>query len=102
MNPVIQLKQTSPVFFVTLLLACVGLLHVAQAVVPPPDGGYPGGNTAEGQRALFSLTTGSFNTAVGFLSLTSNIEGQFNTGLGPERSFSTPDSKIPPPAPLHF
>ena len=82
MNPVGQLKQTSPVFFVTLLLAFFGLLRVTQAVVPPPDGGYPGGNTAEGQRALFSLTTGTFNTAVGFLSLTSNTEGQFNTGLG--------------------
>ena len=82
MNRIIQLKQTFPLFFVTLLLACFGPLRVAQAVVPPPDGGYPGGNTAEGQRALFSLTTGSFNTAVGFLSLTSNTEGQFNTGLG--------------------
>lgn len=82
MNPIIQLKQTSPVFFVTLLLPCFGLLQAAQAVVPPPDGGYPGGNTAEGQRALFSLTTGTFNTAVGFLALTSNTEGQFNTGLG--------------------
>ena len=82
MNPVIQPKQTSPVFFITLLLACFGFLHVAQAVVPPPDGGYPGGNTAEGQAALFSLTTGSFNTAVGFVSLRSNTEGQFNTGLG--------------------
>ena len=82
MKPVIQLKQTYPIFFVTLLLACFGLLHVTQAVVPPPDGGYPGGNTAEGQRALSSLTTGTFNTAVGFLSLASNIEGQFNTGLG--------------------
>ena len=82
MNPVIQFKQTPPAFFVTLLLACFGILRVTQAVVPPPDGGYPGGNTAEGQRALFSLTTGSFNTAVGFLSLTSNAEGEFNTGLG--------------------
>jgi uncharacterized coiled-coil protein SlyX len=82
MNPVIQLKQTSSVFLVTLLLGCFGLLHAARAVMPPPDGGYPGGNTAEGQRALFSLTSGTFNTAVGFLSLTSNTEGQFNTGLG--------------------
>jgi trimeric autotransporter adhesin len=82
MNPVIQPKQTSPVFFITLLLACFGFLHVARAVVPPPDGGYPGGNTAEGQAALFSLTTGTFNTAVGFVSLRSNTEGHFNTGVG--------------------
>jgi hypothetical protein len=82
MNPVIQFKQTPTAFLVTLLLACFGLLRVTQAVVPPPDGGYPGGNTAEGQKALLSLTTGSFNTAVGFFSLGSNTEGQFNTGLG--------------------
>ena len=47
-----------------------------------PDGGYPGGNTAEGQAALLSLTGGTFNTAVGFLSLRSNTEGQFNTATG--------------------
>jgi hypothetical protein len=38
-----------------------------QAVIPPPDGGYPNFNTAEGQNALFSLTTGVANTAVGWL-----------------------------------
>lgn len=54
----------------------------AQAVVPPPDGGYPGGNTAEGQAALLNLTTGEFNTAVGFLSLRSATTGQLNTGVG--------------------
>src|SRR5262245_49024803 len=53
-----------------------------EAVLPPPDGGYPGGNTAEGQSALFSLTTGTFNTAVGFFSLRNNTEGQFNTATG--------------------
>jgi hypothetical protein len=57
-------------------------LPLAQAVVPAPDGGYAGGNTAEGQSALFSLTTGGFNTAVGFLSLRSDTTGQLNTGIG--------------------
>ena len=57
-------------------------VSTGQAVNPPPDGGYSGGNTAEGQTALLSLTTGSFNTAVGFFSLRSNTEGQFNTGVG--------------------
>ena len=38
-------------------IVCIGLLPRAQAVVPAPDGGYPnGGNTAEGENALFSLT----------------------------------------------
>jgi len=53
-----------------------------QAVVPAPDGGYPGGNTAEGQSALLSLTTGGFNTAVGFFSLRSDTIGSFNTAIG--------------------
>jgi uncharacterized coiled-coil protein SlyX len=54
----------------------------AQAVVPAPDGGYPGGNTAEGESALLHLTTGTYNTALGFLALRRNTEGQFNTGVG--------------------
>jgi hypothetical protein len=45
------------------------LSEAAQAVVPAPDGGYPGFNTAEGQNALFSLTTGVGNAAVGWFSL---------------------------------
>jgi uncharacterized coiled-coil protein SlyX len=63
-------------------LACLWLLPKAQAVVPPPDGGYPNFNTAEGQNALFSLTTGSANTAVGWFSLFSNTDGSFNTATG--------------------
>ena len=54
----------------------------AKAVVPPPDGGYAGFNTAEGQKALFSLTTGSANAAVGWFSLFSDTEGSFNTATG--------------------
>ena len=45
-------------------IVCIGLLPGAQAVVRSPDGGYPGGNTAEEQDALLSLTTGGINTAV--------------------------------------
>lgn len=67
---------------IAILLACVGSPPDAQAVVPPPDGGYAGGNTAEGQNALLSLTIGTYNTAVGLFSLQSNQEGQFNTGVG--------------------
>jgi len=53
-----------------------------QAINPPPDGGYPGGNTAEGQDALLGLTTGTYNTAVGLFSLESNTTGNFNTAIG--------------------
>ena len=68
--------------FIAIVLGCLGLLPKAQAVSPPPDGGYPGGNTAEGQGALLSLTSGEFNTAVGFFSLATLTEGSFNTALG--------------------
>ena len=68
--------------FATILLACFGLLLAAQAVSPPPDGGYSGGNTAEGQSALLSLSSGAYNTAIGFLSLRSDTNGKFNTGVG--------------------
>jgi hypothetical protein len=67
---------------VTLALIGFALSPKAEAVSPPPDGGYPGGNTAEGQDALLNLTTGTFNTAVGLFSLRSNTLGQFNTAVG--------------------
>ena len=67
---------------VLIPIICFGLLPNVQAVVPPPDGGYPGGNTAEGQAALLSLTTGGFNTAVGLFSLRSDTTGGLNTALG--------------------
>ena len=41
-----------------LTAACFALAPAAFAVSPPPDGGYPNGNTAEGEDSLFSLTTG--------------------------------------------
>ena len=65
-----------------LTLGSFALMPMAQAVSPAPDGGYPGGNTAEGQAALLSLTTGGFNTAVGFFSLRSDTTGELNTAVG--------------------
>ena len=53
-----------------------------QAVSPPPDGGYPGQNTAEGQSALLHLAGGTYNTALGWASLGFNVTGNFNTGVG--------------------
>ena len=60
----------------------MGFISKAQAVVPPPDGGYPGGNTAEGQGALLSRTTGTYNTALGIYSVLSLTDGNFCTGVG--------------------
>jgi Chaperone of endosialidase len=82
MNPLIKLKTIAPPLLITLTLLCFGLLPRAQAVVPPPDGGYPNFTTAEGTKALQSLTTGSANTAVGWYSLFSDTTGSFNTGAG--------------------
>jgi hypothetical protein len=69
-------------FRIALLIACFSLSQNAVAVTPSPDGGYPGGNTAEGDQALLNLTSGSYNAAVGFLSLLNNREGNFNTAVG--------------------
>ncbi len=82
MNRTIQLKTRIPSFLISLSLLCAAFGPKAFGVIPPPDGGYPGGNTAEGASALFSLTTGSYNTAVGFFSLRSNTIGSFNTATG--------------------
>ena len=63
-------------------IVCLRVLPQTQAVTPAPDGGYPGGNTAEGQSALLNLSSGGYNTAVGFSSLSAVTTGAFNTGIG--------------------
>src|SRR5438067_836554 len=73
---------------IPLVLVCFGLSSAARAVTPAPDGGYPGGNTAEGDDALFSLTTGSNNTAMGFDALYSNTNGADNTAVGWQALFN--------------
>jgi hypothetical protein len=74
--------RIQPLAVSTSALFAFALLPIAQAVVPPPDGGYPGFNTAEGQNALSGLTTGIANTAVGWFSLFSNTDCSFNTAVG--------------------
>jgi len=69
-------------FLLPLALVCLGLLPAGQAVVPPPDGGYPGFNAAEGDHALQSLLTGVGNTAIGAYSLFSNSLADANTAVG--------------------
>ena len=67
-----------------LALACFAFSPTPHAfgVSPPPDGGYPNNNTAEGFDALLSLTSGSDNTAIGTDALERNTTGSFNTANG--------------------
>jgi hypothetical protein len=80
----IELMKNRNITFPTTLLALgfLVLSPIVQAVVPAPDGGYPGFNTAEGQNALFSLTTGGSNTALGAYSLYRDTIGNGNTAVG--------------------
>jgi trimeric autotransporter adhesin len=82
MKSAVHFKTATLPILITLALVCIALLPKAQAVSPAPDGGYPGGNTAEGQSALFSLTSGGYNTAVGYFSLRSDTTSSFNTATG--------------------
>ena len=68
----------TPSLIVALLISGA----TALAVDPPPDGGYPNQNTAEGEDALFSLTTGYDNTALGFHALYTTTSSSSNTGVG--------------------
>src|SRR5215475_8275733 len=76
-----QIRKLS-MLIIAAMSAWAGLLQTTEAVSPAPDGGYPGGNTAEGQDALLGLTTGTNNTGVGLFSLLSVTDANFNTGIG--------------------
>ena len=82
MNPLLQCKPTTLPLFIAGVLACFGILPKAQAVVPPPDGGYPNFTTSAGDHALQALTLGLGNTAIGTFSLFSVTTGNFNTAVG--------------------
>jgi hypothetical protein len=76
------MKNNSFPILITLAFALMPFSPKAQAVVPAPDGGYPGFNTAEGTNALKNLSSGVGNAAVGWFSLWSNTDGSYNTAVG--------------------
>src|SRR4029434_10605516 len=82
MKPSSEFSTINPSLLIIFALGCIALAPVAEGVIPAPDGGYPGGNTAAGQNRLFSLTIGTYKTAVGFLSLWSDTGANFNTAIG--------------------
>jgi hypothetical protein len=66
-----------------LTLFALALAPNALGVVPAPDGGYPGFNTAEGLNALAPATPGVWNTAIGGYALASSAPGGLgNTAVG--------------------
>src|SRR6266576_660525 len=77
---ILQFRKVTPLCLIVCALGC--LAPPVQAVVPPPDGGYPNFTTAEGDHALQALTTGVGNTAIGNFSLFSVTTGNFNTAVG--------------------
>jgi hypothetical protein len=79
---ILRPRSASILVAVTLGAFALASAPTALGVVPAPDGGYPGGNTAEGDNTLFSLTTGANNTAIGQDALFSNTTGSNNTANG--------------------
>ena len=78
------MKTSIPSVLITLALICFVPSPTVKALLPPPapDGGYPGVNTAEGDGALFNLTSGIANTAVGFNALHADTTGSYNVAVG--------------------
>jgi hypothetical protein len=83
-SPLTILRSRSAFILIALALGAFALVSTSTAfgVVPAADGGYPGGNTAEGDNALLDLTTGANNTAIGQGALFSNTTGSNNTANG--------------------
>jgi hypothetical protein len=75
---------------IPLVLVSFALATATWAVSPPPDGGYPNFNTAEGTDALFNLdvATATGNTAVGSNAMSETRTGTSNTAVGASALFN--------------
>jgi len=82
------MKTITKLAYPAFALMCFTHFAHGAGLNPPPDGGYPGGNTAEGANTLFSLTTGGYNTGVGWFSLRNNMSASYNTALGAATLFA--------------
>ena len=78
-NSICRSLQRCGLLLIPLLFVCFGLPPRDEAVIPAPDGGYAGCNTAEGQTALFNLTTGCATRRL-VMSLALTRTGQFQHG----------------------
>jgi uncharacterized coiled-coil protein SlyX len=81
-DPARSLPLRRGFLLIPLILVCFAFAPQTQALVPPPDGCYPGFTTAEGCQALQFVTTGVANTALGWRALFSADGASFNTGVG--------------------
>ncbi|MEP6872211.1 MAG: tail fiber domain-containing protein, partial [Anaerolineaceae bacterium] len=83
-RPSPNISKSKRLIRTVLGVAIISLATVStmRAVTPAPDGGYAGGNTAEGTDALFSLTTGTNNVAIGFEALHATTSGSQNSASG--------------------
>ena len=84
---IIMKNRSSLTLFITIMsvigsLALLPEVKGAPEVAPAPDGCYPNFTTAEGCKALNSLTTGSGNTGLGWYALFGDSTNSFNTGVG--------------------
>jgi uncharacterized coiled-coil protein SlyX len=81
-DPARSLPLRRGFLLIPLILVCFAFAPQTRAVVPPPDGGYSGFNTAEGHQALQFETTGIANTGLGWRALFSVDGASYNTGVG--------------------
>src|SRR5437773_11591766 len=70
-------NRNTIVIAILSVLACFERLPQTRADDPVPPS-----NTADGQGALLSITTGLYNSAFGFLSVLSLSDANFDTGVG--------------------